>query len=213
MNNKHVINDPLKATQKESTLHLLSLAFTVVINYKIVYSTSYYLDNYTDEEAMVMQFLNDMRSYASRIIKKNKIEELPLHYQFKEVPILGFNSAKFDMNLLVKYLCTGEYKIVSTLGKSSYYKCLKVKTSVLGKEKVNSEGEITQNKHEITLRFVDAMIYAPGCILDQFTQDYTEKKDVKREKGFFPYEAITTDNHKDYLSKQNLLNKKTSIHH
>jgi hypothetical protein len=45
------------------------------------------------------------------------------------------------------------------------------------------------------------MIYASGCTLDQFTQDYTDKKDVKQEKGFFPYEVITSDNYKDYLSK------------
>jgi hypothetical protein len=32
------------------------------------------------------------------------------------------------------------------------------------------------------------------CTLDQFTQDYIEKKVVERVKGFFPYEAITTDN-------------------
>jgi hypothetical protein len=45
------------------------------------------------------------------------------------------------------------------------------------------------------------MIYAPGCTLGQFTQDYTEKKVVERVKGFFPDEAIITDNYKEYLSK------------
>jgi hypothetical protein len=35
----------------------------------------------------------------------------------------------------------------------------------------------------VTLRFVDPMIYAPGYILDQFTQDYTDKKVTKRKKG------------------------------
>jgi hypothetical protein len=54
---------------------------------------------------------------------------------------------------------------------------------------------------QLILRFVDAMIYAPGYTLDQFTQDYTEKKVVERVKGSFPYEAITTDNYKEYLSK------------
>jgi hypothetical protein len=29
---------------------------------------------------------------------------------------------------------------------------------------------------KIILRFVDAMIYAPGYTLDQFTQDYSDKK-------------------------------------
>jgi hypothetical protein len=95
------------------------------------------------------------------------------------------------MNLLVEYLYIGDYKIESTLGKSSYYKCLKVKTNVMDGKR----------EKKVTLRFVDAMIYAPGCTLDQFTQDYTDKKDIKREKGFFPYEASTTDNYKDYLSK------------
>jgi hypothetical protein len=38
------------------------------------------------------------------------------------------------------------------------------------------------------------MIYAPECTLDQFTQDYTNNKNTKRTKGFFPYEAITVEN-------------------
>jgi hypothetical protein len=52
------------------------------------------------------------------------------------------------------------------------------------------------------------MIYAPGCTLDQFTQDYTEKKVGERVKGFFPYEAITTDNNKEILSKIDLFEQK-----
>jgi hypothetical protein len=56
--------------------------------------------------------------------KENKIE-------FSEVPIIGFNSAKFDMNLLVKYLSGKNNKIFSTLGKTSYYKCLKAETHLM----------------------------------------------------------------------------------
>jgi hypothetical protein len=165
MNNTHVNNKDAKATKKENTLHLLSLAFTVVINFEIVTSSSYYLCNFADEVSMVMQFLDDMKKYAPEIIRaNNRMKDLPSKYFFKEVPILGFNSAKFDMNLLVKYLCIEDYKIESTLGKNTYYKCLKVKSIVDDKE--------------ITLRFVDIMIYAPECTFDQFTQDYTEKKVV-----------------------------------
>jgi predicted nucleic acid-binding protein len=79
------------------------------------------------------------------------------------------------MNLFGKYLCIDEYKIESTLGKNIYYKCLKVSASVHKNEKPK----------KVTLRFVDAMIYAPGYIFDQFTQDYRDKKVTKREKGFF----------------------------
>jgi predicted nucleic acid-binding protein len=65
------------------------------------------------------------------------------------------------MNLLVKYLSCGKYRIISTLIKRNYYNCLKVETE------------------KVILRFVDVMIYAPDCTLDQFTQDYTEKKGVE----------------------------------
>jgi predicted nucleic acid-binding protein len=80
---------------------------------------------------------------------------------------------------------------------------------------LDSETQVMVGKKEIqmTLRFVDAMIYTPSCTLDQFTQDYTEKKRVERVKGFFPYEAITTDNYKNIGVKQKLLNKMISIHH
>jgi hypothetical protein len=126
---------------------------------------------------MVYAFLDTMSSYANRVSKSNKLKLVGTRkYQFTEVPIIGFNSAKFDMNLLVKYLSGKNYKIISTLEKSSYYKCLKAETQVMvGKKEI-----------QVTLRFVDAMIYAPGCTLDQFTQDYTEKKVVERVKGFFP---------------------------
>jgi hypothetical protein len=52
----------------------------------------------------------------------------------------------------------------------------------------------------VTLRFVDAMIYAHGYKSDQFEQDYTDKKDTKRKKKFFPDEAINTDNYKEYIN-------------
>jgi hypothetical protein len=55
---------------------------------------------------------------------------------------------------------------------------------------------VGKKETQVTLRFIDAIIYAPGWTLDQFTQDYTEKKVVERVKSFFPYESITTDNYK-----------------
>jgi hypothetical protein len=123
MNNTHVDNSNTKATKIENTLHLLSLAFTVVINLEVTNTFSYYLDNYESEEAMLYAFLDNMCSYAIRARKSNKLKLKGIRkYQFSEVPIIGFNSAKFDMNLLVKYLSGKNYKIISILGKSSYYK-------------------------------------------------------------------------------------------
>jgi hypothetical protein len=56
MNNTHVENDQTKATKIENTLHILSLAFTVVMNFKVINTFSYYLDDYESEEAMVYAF-------------------------------------------------------------------------------------------------------------------------------------------------------------
>jgi hypothetical protein len=61
---------------------------------------------------------------------------------------------------------------------------LKAETTVFKNEKLQ----------KINLRFVDAMIYAPVCTIDQFTHDYTDKKVYKREKNFFLYEAINIEN-------------------
>jgi hypothetical protein len=86
-------------------------------------------------------------------MKSNKLKLVGTKkYQFTEVPIIGFNSAKFDMNLLETYLSGKNYKIISTLGKSSYYKCLKAEIQVM----------VGKKETQVTLRFIDAIIYAPG---------------------------------------------------
>jgi hypothetical protein len=123
MNNTHVDNSYTKATKIENTLNLFSLSFTIAINFEVQNIFSYYLDNYESEEAMVYAFLDSLSSYAIGVRKSNKIslKGTKNKYQFSEVPIIGFISAKFYTNLLVKYLSGKNYKIISTLGKSSYY--------------------------------------------------------------------------------------------
>jgi hypothetical protein len=44
---------------------------------------------------------------------------------------------------------------------------------------------VDKKEIQMTLRFGDAMIHALGCILDQFTQDYTENKVIERVKDSF----------------------------
>jgi hypothetical protein len=77
-----------------------------------------------------MQFLSDMKQYALQIMQSNNDNTyIWQKFAFNEVLILGFNSAKFDINLLGKDLFIDDYKIQSTWGKSSYYKCMKLSTS------------------------------------------------------------------------------------
>jgi hypothetical protein len=83
-----------------------------------------------------MQFLSDMKQYALQIIKRNNSNtNVSIKFAFNEVFIFGFNFTKFDINLLVKYLCIDDYKIESTVGKSIYYICLKVSSFVYTNEK------------------------------------------------------------------------------
>jgi hypothetical protein len=122
--NNHIDNSNTKATKIENILHLLSLEFTIEINFEVTNTFSYYLDDYESEEAIVYAFLDNLSSYAIRVRKSNKIslkDSNKNKYQISEFPIIGFNSVKFDMNLLVKYVSGKNYKIISTLGKSSYY--------------------------------------------------------------------------------------------
>jgi hypothetical protein len=60
----------------------------------------------------------------------------------------------------------------------------------------------------VTLRFVNGIIYASRYIFDEITQDYINKKVIKREKQFFQYEAISTNNYKEYLNSKEPFEKK-----
>jgi hypothetical protein len=53
--------------------------------------------------------------------------------------------------------------------------------------------------NKVSHSFVDAMMDAPGDTLNRFTQDYSDKKVTKREKRFFQYDVIHTDNYKKYF--------------
>jgi hypothetical protein len=68
MNNFQIEKFHTKAIKIENAFHLLSLAFTVVVTFEIVSTSSYFLDNFADEESMVMQFLSDMKQYALQIL-------------------------------------------------------------------------------------------------------------------------------------------------
>jgi hypothetical protein len=45
-----------------------------VINFEVTNTFSYYLDDYESEEAMVYAFLDNLSSYAIRMIKSNKLK-------------------------------------------------------------------------------------------------------------------------------------------
>jgi hypothetical protein len=71
---------------------------------------------------MVYAFLDNISSYAIGVIDNNRLQVESKNdnkgickFQFSEVSIIGINSAKFDMNWLIKNISGNNYKISSTL--------------------------------------------------------------------------------------------------
>ncbi|KAI5498529.1 DNA/RNA polymerase superfamily, partial [Trichomonas vaginalis G3] len=115
--------------------------------------------------------------------QKEAFKEL-LDEEFNKANIIGFNSGKFDLNLILRDLNTAKWKIKSMLGSSSQFKQIIVK-------KTNVPYE---------LRFIDIRNYIAGGTLDQFTQDFGNNK--SRVKSFFPYQFITWENYEEELYKE-----------
>jgi hypothetical protein len=90
LNNTHVDKSNSKATKIENTLHLLSLAFTDVINFEVTNTFSYYLNDYESEETMAYAFLANVSSYAIRVRQSNHLHigKSKNKFQFSEVPII-----------------------------------------------------------------------------------------------------------------------------
>ncbi|KAA6399573.1 MAG: hypothetical protein EZS28_004895 [Streblomastix strix] len=125
------------------------------------------------------------RIYARKVIDSNKYEDetIPQHY---EVPVIGFNSSKFDVALILKNLQSDEWQVIKYLGSGSNAKQIIVKHKISG----------------IKLRFIDAMIYSTKIKLKQFINDFTPKTASEiPTKLKFPYEFINYDNYVQELDK------------
>lgn len=148
-------------TQITSTLHPISIASVIHIPTKE--NKIFYFD-IRDGEDFVIQWLNAL------------IADLPdgVHY------IIGYNSAKFDINLLLPEI-SKHFTVNSLLGSASAFK------------------QVVISKDEITLKFIDAMLFVSPGPLKQFIKDFGSEG--CSEKGIFPYEAITMDNYNEVLSK------------
>ncbi|KAA6369314.1 MAG: hypothetical protein EZS28_035159 [Streblomastix strix] len=77
----------------------------------------------------------------------------------QEVPIVGFNSAKFDFALIFKNLQSLDWEIKSYIGSSSQAKSI-----------------IVQHKRsQIKLKFCDIMVYVQAMTLKDFAQNFGEE--------------------------------------
>ena len=122
----------------------------------------------------VLDYLNKKIDMAIHEKDKNKAEQKYFKFMkwLKEVPVVGFNSAKYDANIMKMYLSGALTK---------YDKPDKEEVTPL---KTNSMYRVITSK---TLKFLDvANFLAAGVSLDKWLKAYK----CTMTKGFFPYEWL-----------------------
>ncbi|KAA6372925.1 MAG: hypothetical protein EZS28_031548 [Streblomastix strix] len=100
-----------------------------------------------------------------------------------EVPIVGFNSSRFDISLIISYMQCKDWTITNYTGSPSTAKLI-----IVHHKKLN-----------LKVKFVDMLTYLQPMELKQAAKDFGDGYDDK--KGLFPYECFNTDNVNEVLSK------------
>ncbi|KAA6359540.1 MAG: hypothetical protein EZS28_044933, partial [Streblomastix strix] len=139
---------------------------------------SFYYDIRTD--TFLDKWLEQPFEEAKQVKKDNKYKDETIP-QYFEVPVIGFNSAKFDTSLVFKNLKSKDWTISKYLGSTSIAKQIVVKHKQFG----------------IQLRFVDFKIYTTHTRLKDCVRDFGGIY----KKGKFPHEFINTNNYMEELNK------------
>jgi hypothetical protein len=97
------------------------------------------------------------------------------------VPVLDFNSARFDMNFIIDiFQNTPHWYIEFIIGNLNYFKMIIVRTF---------EG--------LCLKFLDVMNYAPPQTLDNFVKTFGNNKDL--QEGVCTYDGFNSNNYMEVL--------------
>ena len=126
----------------------------------IVYDNDEYFNDTMEEKELTTRFLQ---------MQKNQIIDLQEHFEryFNTLPVFGFNSAKYDINLIKSYLLSilvNERKIEPTV--------------------IKKANQFVSSKFG-DVQLLDIMKFLCGATsLDSFLKAYKTEK----TKGFFPYE-------------------------
>ncbi|KAA6360974.1 MAG: hypothetical protein EZS28_043499, partial [Streblomastix strix] len=100
-----------------------------------------------------------------------------------EVPIVGFNSSRFDISLIISQMQCKDWTINNYIGSPT-----QAKQVIVHHKKLN-----------LKVKFVDMLTYLQRMEFKQAAKDFGDGYDDK--KGLFPYEAFNTDNVNEVLSK------------
>ncbi|KAA6372173.1 MAG: hypothetical protein EZS28_032300, partial [Streblomastix strix] len=182
---KSVVNGiDVHNSQQHTVLEPLSVASTIKSKSGI---KKIYFD--LCQESFIEKWLEQMFKEAKQLKKDNQYEDPEIPYDIS-IPVLGYNSAHFDIVFVIRYLTNPLWHITSYLVDFSHIKRVEVKHKITG----------------VTLQFLDAMLFITKGTLKQFATDFGNGgKDG--QKGVFPYDAINTDNFNDVLSKSEPFSK------
>jgi hypothetical protein len=98
------------------------------------------------------------------------------------VPVLSFNSARFDMNLIIHILHNPPHWYIEfIIGNLNYFKMV-----------------IVRRFDGLCLKFFDAMNYTPPQTLDSFVKTFGNNKDL--QKGVFAYDGFNSTNSMETLN-------------
>ncbi|KAA6398881.1 MAG: hypothetical protein EZS28_005590 [Streblomastix strix] len=100
-----------------------------------------------------------------------------------EVPIVRFNSSRFDISLIISQMQCKDWTISNYIGSPTI-----AKQVIVHHKKLN-----------LKVKFVDMLTYLQPMELKQAAKDFRDGYDDK--KGIFPYETFNTDNVNEVLSK------------
>ncbi|KAA6404423.1 MAG: hypothetical protein EZS28_000044 [Streblomastix strix] len=164
------------SSQVTATLIPYAIASTVKLASGV---HSFYYDIRT--ENFLDKWLEQLFEEAKQVKKDNKYIDKTIP-QYYGVPVIGFNSAKFDASVLFKNLKSKVWTISKYLGSSTIAKQIIVKHYF----------------SRIQLRFVDFKIFSMKNKLKDAVRDFGNGT---YKKGRFPYEFINTNNYMNELNK------------
>jgi hypothetical protein len=147
-----------------------------------------------ENAAKVSQANKELYQDVIQILSGDKLDQFQkiLDKRYESADIIGFNSGKFDINLILSYVVNKGYKISKLIGTISAYKMILLKDK-------NEDGKKYDKTLKPELRFIDIRNYIAGGSLHDFTQNFGDCRD--RVKGFFPYQYVTWNNWKDLYLK------------
>jgi hypothetical protein len=174
-------SSPEKGTTKISNIILLSAAWAAKTKSGV--KTGYF--DRRDGEDFIIKWLQSLIEVAGEVSKDNMYD--CIDYTTENipnfVPVLGFNSARFDMNFIIDILHNPpHWNIEFIIGNLNYFKMVTVRTF---------DG--------LCLKFLDTMNYAPPQTLDSFVKTFGNIKDL--QKGVFAYDGFNSANFMEVLNK------------